>query len=113
MVFGVRATIGNIVFADKEYALGRGVASVDPKSDMFREFIYFSLDNSMNKLIANASGSVFLNLKKADINKIAKVLINKIIEDDKESEILKQQRDSLLPKLMSGEIRINSLETNQ
>ncbi|MFR4671276.1 MAG: restriction endonuclease subunit S [Intestinibacter bartlettii] len=26
MVFGVRATIGNIVFADKEYALGRGVA---------------------------------------------------------------------------------------
>ncbi|NME81851.1 restriction endonuclease subunit S [Clostridium sp. SM-530-WT-3G] len=127
MVFGVRATIGNTVFADKEYALGRGVASVSPKSDMFREFIYFSLDNSMNKLIANASGSVFLNLKKADItdlklcfsetiidkfNKIAKVLINKIIEDDKESEILKEHRDSLLSKLMSGEISVEDIKAS-
>ena len=127
MIFGVRATIGNTVFADKEYALGRGVASVSPKSDIFREFIYFSLNISMNRLINSASGSVFLNLKKADItdsklcysdvainkfNKIAKELINKVIENDIESEILKQQRDSLLPKLMSGEIRVEAIEAN-
>lgn len=127
MIFGVRATIGNTVFADKEYALGRGVASVSPKNDMFREFIYFCLNSSMNKLINSASGSVFLNLKKADItdlklcysdvvinkfNKIAKELINKVIENDIESEILKQQRNSLLPKLMSGEIRVDNVETD-
>jgi len=127
MIFGVRATIGNTVFADKEYALGRGVASVSPKNDMFREFIYFCLNSSMNKLINSASGSVFLNLKKADItdlklcysdvvinkfNKIAKELINKVIQNDIESEILKQQRNSLLPKLMSGEIRVDNVETD-
>ena len=127
MIFGVRATIGNTVFADKEYALGRGVASVSPKNYIFREFIYFCLNSSMNKLINSASGSVFLNLKKADItdlklcysevvinkfNKIAKELINKVIENDIESEILKQQRDSLLPKLMSGEIRVDNVETD-
>lgn len=123
MVFGVRATIGNIVFADKEYALGRGVASVEPKDKVFREFIYYSLDNSMENLINNASGSVFLNLKKADItdlkvcysdeivkkfNNISRVLIDKIVENDMESELLKQQRDILLPKLVSGEIRITN-----
>lgn len=123
MVFGVRATIGNIVFADKEYALGRGVASVEPNDKVFREFIYYSLDNSMENLINNASGSVFLNLKKADItdlkvcysdeivkkfNNISRVLIDKIVENDMESELLKQQRDILLPKLVSGEIRITN-----
>ena len=121
MVFGVRATIGNIVFADKEYALGRGVAAVEPNDKIFREFIYYSLDNSMANLINNASGSVFLNLKKADItdlkvcyseemvkkfNNVVKVLIDKIVENDIESELLKEQRDILLQKLMNGEIRI-------
>lgn len=127
MVFGVRATIGNIVFADEEYALGRGVAAVKPTYNYYRELIYFILNNSMDKLISSASGSVFLNLKKADItdlklclnekivikfHEVASNLINKIIENDKESEILKQQRDSLLPKLMSGEIRVEDIEAN-
>lgn len=127
MVFGVRATIGNTVFADGEYALGRGVAAVKPNYDFYREFIYFTLNNSMDRLISSASGSVFLNLKKADItdlklclneeivtkfHKVTNNLINKVIENDKESEMLKQQRDSLLPKLMSGEIRVEDLEAN-
>ena len=75
----------------------------------------------MENLINNASGSVFLNLKKADItdlkvcyseeivekfNNVAKVLIDKVIENDIESEMLKQNRDILLSKLMNGEIQI-------
>ena len=115
MVFGVRATIGNIVFADKEYALGRGVAAVEPNDTVFREFIYYSLDNSMENLINNASGSVFLNLKKVDIsdlkvcyseeivkkfNNIAKVLIDNIVQNHIENRLLKQQRDILLYKLL-------------
>ena len=121
MVFGVRATIGNTVFTDKEYALGRGVAVVSPHKVVNREFIYFNLNNSMENLINSASGSVFLNLKKADItdlkinyseeviskfNSIAKPLIDKVIENDIESELLREKRNSLLPKLMSGEVRV-------
>ena len=121
MVFGVRATIGNTVFTDKEYALGRGVAAVSPQEIISREFIYFNLNNSMDNLINSASGSVFLNLKKSDItdlkvyfneevvkkfHNIAKSLIDKIIENDIESELLKEKRDLLLPKLMNGEIRV-------
>lgn len=120
-MFGVRATIGNTVFTDKEYALGRGVAAVSPQEIISREFIYFNLNNSMDNLINSASGSVFLNLKKSDItdlkvyfneevvkkfHNIAKSLIDKIIENDIESELLKEKRDLLLPKLMNGEIRV-------
>lgn len=115
MVFGVRATIGNIVFADKEYALGRGVASIKINDKLFREFIYYSLENSMENLINNATGSVFLNLKKADIedlkvcysknivvkfNNIAKELIDNIVQNHIENQLLKQQREILLYKLL-------------
>ncbi|MFR4671277.1 MAG: hypothetical protein ACLT69_15805 [Intestinibacter bartlettii] len=41
-------------------------------------------------------------------NNISRVLIDKIVENDMESELLKQQRDILLPKLVSGEIRITN-----
>lgn len=121
MVFGVRATIGNTVFADNQYAIGRGVAALKEKNSIYRELIYFYLENSMAKLINNASGSVFLNLKKSDItdlkiiysketvmkfHNIVEPIISKIIENDRESESLKKTRDLLIPKLMSGEIRM-------
>lgn len=97
------------------------MAAVSPHQIISREFIYFNLNNSMENLINSASGSVFLNLKKADItdlkvhfndevikqfHNVAKSLIDKIIESDIECELLKEKRDSLLPKLMSGEITV-------
>lgn len=121
LVFGVRATIGNTVFSDDTYAIGRGVASLRALNLIDKEFLYLSLENSMAKLIQNASGSVFLNLKKADISEIKIVyndyivkkahnvlcpIIKKIIKNDKETSKLKELRDTVLPKLMSGEVRV-------
>ncbi|NFO14813.1 hypothetical protein FDB34_11530 [Clostridium botulinum] len=122
LVFCIRATIGNITFSDKEYCLGRGVASLTPKSDEFTGIIYFNLFMSMNKLIANATGSVILGLSKPDINNLKLVLPDKkTLERFSEisSSTLKSKynnefdtkklidiRDTLLPKLMSGEIRV-------
>jgi len=48
-----------------------------------------------------------------DFIKKLKVIIDKIIENYSENVILKSQRDSLLPKLISGEIRVKDLETLQ
>ncbi len=122
LVFCIRATIGNITFSDKEYCLGRGVASITPKNDLFTGIIYFNLLMSMNKLIANATGSVILGLSKPDINNLKLILPDrKILEEfskisnnslklkhnnEFESKKLINIRDTLLPKLMSGEIRV-------
>lgn len=122
LVFCIRATIGNITFSDKEYCLGRGVAAITPKNDNFIGILYFSLLMSMNRLIANATGSVILGLSKPDINDMKLVfpekrvldlfskIANSVFKYKNNSEIetkkLIDARDTLLPKLMSGEIRV-------
>lgn len=122
LVFCIRATIGNITFADREYCLGRGVAAVEPKKNLYVGLIYMNLLKSMEKLKAQATGSVILGLSKSDINDMQLILPNNDIVDkfsnifnkvfDKkfilqlENDNLIKLRDTLLPKLMSGEIRV-------
>lgn len=77
---------------------------------------------SMNNLIANATGSVILGLSKPDINNLKLVLSDKKIlerfskissvilksknNNEFETKKLIDIRNTLLPKLMSGEIRV-------
>lgn len=122
LIFCVRATIGNITFADKEYCLGRGVASITPQNNKFIGLLYYNLLMSINRLIANATGSVFLSLSKPSINNLKLIIPNeKILEEfstlinnvldykhtnQLEIQKLKNTRDLLLPRLISGEIRV-------
>lgn len=122
LVFCIRATIGNITFADREYCLGRGVASIGSKEDLYIGLIYMNLLKSIEKLKAQATGSVILGLSKPDINDMKLILptndiLNKYsnlfnsVFDKKhalelENDKLISIRDTLLPKLMSGEIRV-------
>lgn len=122
LVFCIRATIGNITFADQEFCLGRGVAALKPLSGSYIGLIYFNLDMAMERLKANATGSVILGLSKPDINNLKIILpsediLNRFSEISNnilnfkhnfEREIgeLIDIRDALLPKLMSGEIRV-------
>ena len=122
LVFCIRATIGNITFADKEYCLGRGVASIESKKNLYVGIIYMNLSRSIERLKAQATGSVILGLSKPDINDMKLILPTKEILN-KYSDIFKNAfdkkhilelendklinlRDTLLPKLMSGEIRV-------
>lgn len=123
LVFCIRATIGNITFADREYCLGRGVAAIRPKNKDYVGLIYMNLLKSMEKLKAQATGSVILGLSKPDINDMKIILpsyelINefaRIFNDsfekkhilEIENEKLISLRDALLPKLMSGEISVH------
>jgi len=49
---------------------------------------------------------------KNNFNEIIKPIFDKTIENHKENKTLKQLRNTLLPKLMSGEIRV-PLEENE
>ena len=122
LVFCIRATIGNITFADKEYCLGRGVASIESKKNLYIGIIYMNLSRSIERLKAQATGSVILGLSKPDINDMKLILpteeiLNKYSDifknafDKKhilelENDKLINLRDILLPKLMSGEIKV-------
>lgn len=125
LVFCIRATIGLLTYTDKTYSLGRGVAAIEAKN-VYRELIYLRLNSQIEQMKLMASGSVFQNLKKEDIeglkiiiadDKIMKFfhiqhesLFNKIEANTKQIQTLQKTRDTLLPKLLSGELNVSDLD---
>lgn len=115
------STTGRHAFADAEYCLGRGVASIRGKSDG-QEFVETALLLQMNRLLEKTTGSVFPSLSTQDIKKFGLVdpglslrqafcnavrpMRAKIWANVEESRTLAQTRDLLLPRLMSGELRV-------
>ncbi|MBJ8104819.1 restriction endonuclease subunit S [Bacillus cereus group sp. N8] len=121
-VFGVRATIGLITELDDSYAIGRGSGIARPLNSLYKEFLYEVLNSAFNAFQYTASGSVYLNISKNDLNDY-KFVIPAINSIDKyhqttealliqkenliqENKSLQQLRDDLLPKLLSGEIEL-------
>lgn len=121
-LFGVRATVGNVTYVDKEYALGRGVGIARPKKESFQELLYFLLIDGIEYLKSTATGSVYINFTKNDLERMKFVIpdiktINLFHEKVKsfmaekylllnQNESLIVLRDTLLPKLLSGEMEL-------
>jgi type I restriction enzyme, S subunit len=121
-VFGVRATIGLVTELDGRYAIGRGVGIARAFDNMYKEFLYEVLNIAFSNFQYTASGSVYLNVSKNDLedyklvipdinilsryHKITKSILNQKENLKRENAVLEKLRDTLLPKLMSGEIRI-------
>ena len=115
------STTGRHAFADAEYCLGRGVASIRGKYDG-QEFVETALLSQMNRLLEKTTGSVFPSLSTQDIKKFSLIdpgpslrkafchtvrpMRAKVWANVEESRTLAQTRDLLLPRLMSGELRV-------
>lgn len=122
LLFCIRGTIGNLTYADKSYCLGRGVASVTAFNNNFTEYVFFILNQRLKEMISKASGSVIIGLSKPDILNLKIILPKENVINDFhiqselifmrlesikiENYILSKIRDFLLPKLMSGKIRV-------
>jgi len=123
----VRAPVGDINMAAEDCAIGRGVAAVRHKTGA-RSYTYLCM-RSLDGVFAQfeAEGTVFGCIGKKDFHKIAATVPPKelvqVVEritsplDDRiecaehESRTLAALRDALLPKLLSGEIRVGKLAT--
>lgn len=91
--------------------------------DITKEFLYYYLQDNREQILALSNGSVFRNLKTdilksyniiipderilIEITEIFKKYNDLIIKNVYEISALVELRDILLPKLMSGEIRVN------
>ena len=126
LIFCVRgSTTGRRVIADDVYCLGRGVCAIQSRHDC-QPFIYQVINFGLERLLARTSGSVFPNLSGADISQfeilippqelmrgyclLTETLTKRIWQNVKESETLATLRDTLLPKLLSGEVRVKEIE---
>ena len=118
------STTGRFVKSDGEYCLGRGVCSVRGKrSQCFVDQIFKS---SITKMLGLTTGSTFPNWSRQTLSGFEAISPPTMIVDQfdalispkveriesgvLESESLTKLRDILLPKLISGEIRISGAE---
>ncbi|OJY77887.1 MAG: hypothetical protein BGP12_20325 [Rhodospirillales bacterium 70-18] len=90
------------------------------------QFVYFLLRDAILRLQANTHGSVFDTITRATFNSVSAVrpgsavmisfgevvtpLMDRILANVEESRTLAATRDLLLPKLMSGELRVQTAE---
>jgi type I restriction enzyme S subunit len=121
----VRAPVGDINMASEDCAIGRGVAAVRHKIGC-RSYTYQFM-NSISDVFAqfNSEGTVFGSIGKKDFHAIAHVKPSRDLvlayerlaaplddqneRNERESRYLDQLRDTLLPKLISGELRVSSI----
>ncbi|NOU07181.1 MAG: hypothetical protein HOO99_13480 [Hyphomicrobiaceae bacterium] len=119
------STTGRHAFADGEYCLGRGVAAVRALGDR-QEFVESMVLGQMPRLLERVTGSVFPNLGSNDFREfsiivptlnlqdsfslLVRPLRKRVWADVSENVTLAALRDILLPKLMSGEIRVRDAE---
>jgi type I restriction enzyme S subunit len=122
----VRAPVGDINMALYECCLGRGVAAFRYKSNSeFYSYTYYKMRSLSAKIKQfEDSGTVFGSIGKDDFKKLECVLPppdliekfqsetipldNKIKSNTQQIGILTHLRDALLPKLMSGEVRVKA-----
>lgn len=117
------ASVGAVSIARKPSHTNQQVNAVVPTKGCPTSWMYCALVNLRTEIIGMASGgTVTPNLNKGDFSRIKVIsssnllivsfdkivgpLFDKILSNDEESKTLAELRDTLLPKLMSGEIRV-------
>lgn len=122
VLFSVRAPVGDINVAKEECCIGRGVASIKSKSS-HDSYLFYTM-KSLHKLFDSfdGEGTVFGSINKKTLsaiqillpsegiveqfNDVASSFDNRIRCLSEESSRLSTLRDTLLPRLMSGEIEV-------
>lgn len=123
-LISVRAPVGEQNMALVKCCIGRGVAAFRYNTNNdFYTYTYFKLRSLMTEIKQfNDEGTVFGSIGKADFEaldiiippqslihnfeKTTKPINDKVIENCKQISTLEKLRDTLLPKLMSGEVRV-------
>lgn len=126
ILFSSRAPIGYIAIAQNEVTTNQGFKSVIPNENISTAYMYFLLKNLLPTIEGMASGSTFKEISGAAMKSVPTVmpdadiirLFSSFCEPVfKKQEILEAEnqrlsalRDSLLPKLMSGELNVSKIE---
>lgn len=123
-LISVRAPVGAQNMAREKCCIGRGVAAFRYRqNNTFHTYTYYKLRSLMNEIIKfNDEGTVFGSISKTDFEAInllmppieivqqfedkVKPIDGKLIENCTQIQTLEALRDTLLPKLIRGEVRL-------
>ncbi|SSU50868.1 type I restriction-modification system, specificity subunit S [Acinetobacter baumannii] len=118
-----RAPVGYLALSKIEVAINQGYIAILPNMKYSAEYLIQWCEANMAEIKGRASGTTFLEISKKNFREInficsdekvvtvytktAKTLYDEITSKAKENQSLINLRDTLLPKLMSGEISLN------
>lgn len=121
ILFSVRAPVGRLNRTKNRIVIGRGLSAINHKKG-FQSYLFYLLKNKFFKDNILGNGSIFASISKDELanqklivptdslverfNSQVKSIDDKIDILDSQNELLKEIRDRLLPKLMSGEIEV-------
>lgn len=122
ILFSVRAPVGRLNIAKNKIILGRGLSSMTLKNHDNNGFLFYSLKNFFTEDDKIGDGTVYGSVNKTELenlkfiipckevidnfNDLVKDIDSKYLNNYKENQTLTQLRDTLLPKLISGEVRL-------
>lgn len=67
IIMCIRATIGDLNWSDKVYALGRGVAGISPKDEIEIKYLWYWITANKKYFIEKGKGATFLQITKNDL----------------------------------------------
>ncbi|MDH2345524.1 restriction endonuclease subunit S [Bradyrhizobium sp. SSUT77] len=117
-----RAPIGYMAIAQTPVAVNQGFIAMMCRKRLSDVFVWLWTQANMETVHQNANGSTFQEISKANFRPIevtfatpdllrvfddtARPLFDRMVSNEKENRALAATRDFLLPKLMSGEVRV-------
>ena len=125
-LMSVRAPVGDLNVAHTDCCIGRGLATIHSKNNhqSFVLYTMFSLKKQLD--VFNGEGTVFGSINRNSLNEMPLLIPSSEKIDEFEALVapmdaairnnydeicrLEQLRDSLLPKLMSGELDVSDIE---
>lgn len=126
VLFSSRAPIGYIAIASNEVTTNQGFKSVIPHPEIGTAFVYYFLIHNMPLIESKASGSTFKEVSGstmksveavvpdsdtiAKFNDFCRPLFEMQAKLEQENRNLAAMRDSLLPRLMSGDIDVSGID---
>ena len=126
VLFSSRAPIGYIAIAKGEVTTNQGFKSVVPRPEIGTAFVYFFLKQNLPVIEGMASGSTFKEVSGSTMKNIPATIPDadtirkfndfctpifaqqRVLEEQNQS--LTELRNSLLPKLMAGEIDLTEIQ---
>jgi type I restriction enzyme S subunit len=120
-----RAPIGYLAIAQAPVAINQGFIALKPTADVGSGYLYLWCKANMEAIVANANGSTFQEISKKNFRpiatplpvdlsiirafgEVAQPLIDRIVCAAAENRTLAETRDYLLPRLMSGAVRVSA-----
>ena len=121
-----RAPIGYLAITEVPVSVNQGFVAMKPRPGVSNFFLLRWASAAHEQIVSHANGSTFLEISKSSFRPIRTIapaarvmdafdgisrpMYLKVVEHERESRTLVDVRDLLLPKLISGELRVKNAD---